>query len=238
MRLRPQLIVAIVGAFVFGIIGQAPAADAPIKMISSVPFVMSKEAETAGIDGTLLINLTVDKSGDVKNVDILAGPAWPCGTEPKKELGAIRRAVKENLEAAKFSPTIKAGKPESTDLQIKFKIGEAYQAELRKREREEALRNGTAAPMFVKGGVMNGRALRLPKPGYPATARPMRIGGTVSVEILIDEKGDVVRAGAISGSLVLQESARTAACGAKFGPTKLDGNLVKVYGVVTYNFVP
>lgn len=238
MKIKLPLIFAFVAACVCGVLGQAQVSDTPAKVNSSIPFVMSKEAEAAGIDGTLSVDITVDKSGDVKKADIIAGPAWPCRSEPKKELADVRRAVKENLMAAKFSPTIKGGKPESTDLQLKFKIGEAYQEELRKREREEALRNGTVPPGFVKGGVLNGRALRLPKPGYPATARPTRIGGTVSVEIVIDEQGDVIRAGAISGPLVLQESARTAACGAKFGPTQLNGNPVRVTGVVTYNFVP
>ncbi|MBK8302571.1 MAG: energy transducer TonB [Pyrinomonadaceae bacterium] len=225
-------------ASVCGVFGQAPAADAPAKVISSIPFVLSKEAEAVGIDGTLSVDITVDKSGAVKKADIVAGPAWPCGTELKKELEDVRRAVKENVMAAKFSPTIKGGKAESTDLQLKFKIGEAYQNELRKREREEALRNGTAPPVFVKAGVVNGKALSLPKPGYPSAARPNRIGGTVSVEVHIDEKGNVVRAGAISGHPVLQDASRVAACGAKFSPTKLDGNFVRVSGVVTYNFVP
>ena len=103
MKRKLPLIFVLVAACVCGIVGQSPVSDAPAKVISSIPFVMSKEAEAAGIDGTLLLDITVDKSGDVKKVDIIGGPAWPCGAEPKKELAEVRRAVKENVMAFNFA---------------------------------------------------------------------------------------------------------------------------------------
>lgn len=217
--------------------GQTPG-DSTIKIVKSTPFQMSKESEIAGIDGALVLSIEVDKTGKVKKAEIVAGPAWPCGTEPKGELSDVRRGVKENVLSSVFSPAMKDGKPQSSDLYINFVIGEAYQAELRKREREEALRRGEEPPRVVKGGVLNGKALRLPRPEYPFVARSQRLSGSASIQVLIDEKGDVVRAGSVSGHPALQESARTAACSAKFAPTLLDGKPVRVNGVITYNFVP
>ena len=93
-------------------------------------------------------------------------------------------------------------------------------------------------PTIISGGVLNGKATELPKPTYPAVARANRDSGAVSIQVLIDEEGKVVRAGAVSGAPTLQFAARESACGAKFTSTTLSGNPVKVSGVITYNFVP
>ncbi|HEX3100830.1 MAG TPA: TonB family protein, partial [Pyrinomonadaceae bacterium] len=94
------------------------------------------------------------------------------------------------------------------------------------------------APKTVSGGVLNGKAISLPKPAYPPAAKAVRAGGSVSVQVLIDEEGRVVSASAVSGHPLLQQAAVAAARGARFSPTLLSGQAVKVSGVITYNFVP
>lgn len=89
----------------------------------------------------------------------------------------------------------------------------------------------------ISGGVLNGKALSLPKPAYPPIARQAHASGTVVVQVVIDEQGNVVTATAVSGHPLLRVAAATAARGAKFSPTKLSGKPVKVTGVITYNFV-
>lgn len=89
----------------------------------------------------------------------------------------------------------------------------------------------------VSKGVVNGSAVSFPKPAYPAAAKAVRASGAVNVEVLIDEKGDVISASAVSGHPLLRQSAVQAARGAKFKPTTIDGEAVKVKGVVVYNFV-
>lgn len=90
----------------------------------------------------------------------------------------------------------------------------------------------------ISGGVLNGKATRLPTPAYPPAARAVRAGGSVSVQVLIDENGNVISASAASGNPLLRAAAVAAARGAKFSPTKLSGQPVKVQGIITYNFVP
>jgi TonB family protein len=94
----------------------------------------------------------------------------------------------------------------------------------------------TVLPTQVSGGVLNGRALRLPKPDYPATARAAGASGTVTVEVTVDETGKVIEARAISGHPMLKPSATAAARQARFAPTKLSGQPVKVTGIINYNF--
>jgi protein TonB len=90
----------------------------------------------------------------------------------------------------------------------------------------------------ISGGVLNGKAISLPKPQYPAIARTARASGTVTVQVTIDENGSVISAHAVGGHPLLQAAAVAAARQARFSPTKLSGQPVKVTGVITYNFLP
>jgi protein TonB len=85
--------------------------------------------------------------------------------------------------------------------------------------------------------VLNSEALSLPKPPYPPIAKQLRIQGLVNVQVLIDETGKVVSAKAVSGNPALMSAAQHAAFGARFSPTMLGEQAVKVSGVITYNFV-
>ena len=89
----------------------------------------------------------------------------------------------------------------------------------------------------ISGGVLNGKAISLPRPAYPPIARQAHASGTVVVQVTIDENGSVISARAVSGHPLLQAVAVAAARGARFSPTKLSGQPVKVTGVITYNFV-
>ena len=88
----------------------------------------------------------------------------------------------------------------------------------------------------VSGGVLNGKAISKPQPAYPPIAKAARASGTVTVQILVDESGRVVSASAVSGHPLLQQAAVSAARNARFSPTLLSGQPVKVSGVITYNF--
>lgn len=88
----------------------------------------------------------------------------------------------------------------------------------------------------VSGGVLNGTAVLLPPPIYPEAAKRMRTQGLVSVDVILDETGKVVSANASSGPQILREAAVQAALRARFSPTKLSGQPVKVSGVINYKF--
>ena len=89
---------------------------------------------------------------------------------------------------------------------------------------------------LVSGGVLNGKALALPAPSYPDTARRMRTAGTVTVEVVVDESGKVISAQATSGPQGLREAALQAALKARFSATTLSGRPVRVTGVINYKF--
>lgn len=88
----------------------------------------------------------------------------------------------------------------------------------------------------VSGGVLNGTALSLPSPIYPESARRLRTAGIVTVEVVVDETGKVISAVATSGPALLRDVAVQAALRARFSPTKLSGQPVKVAGLINYKF--
>jgi periplasmic protein TonB len=90
----------------------------------------------------------------------------------------------------------------------------------------------------VSKGVLNGQASYLAKPPYPPAARAMGVTGAVNVQILIDEKGNVVSAVAASGHPLLRAVSESAARQSKFTPTRLSDQPVKVTGFIIYQFKP
>ncbi len=93
-------------------------------------------------------------------------------------------------------------------------------------------------PDNISKGVVNGSAVRLPRPSYPAAARAVGARGAVNVQVVINKRGRVISARAVSGHPLLRRSAEQAARRARFRPTLLSGQPVNVTGVIVYNFVP
>lgn len=85
--------------------------------------------------------------------------------------------------------------------------------------------------------IVNGRALKLVKPGYPDDARKARVSGTVLVRVQIDKEGKVTEATAVSGHPLLLAACVEAAKRSLFTPTLLADEPVEVAGVIQYNFV-
>lgn len=88
----------------------------------------------------------------------------------------------------------------------------------------------------VSSGVLNGKAISLPKPTYPPAARSAQVSGVVTVEVVIDESGKVISAKASDGPQLLRQAAEQAARLARFSPTILSGQPMKVSGQINYNF--
>jgi TonB family protein len=148
--------------------------------------------------------------------------------------GNFRRTLvarSESINAADVSPPIRRGVTTLDDL-------DRIDLELKDLIKEQPASSPPAPPKgAVSGGILNGKAISLPRPAYPQIARSAHASGTVVVQVVIDEKGNVIWARAVSGHPLLQEPSRQAALGARFSPTTLSGQPVKVSGVITYNFV-
>jgi protein TonB len=86
------------------------------------------------------------------------------------------------------------------------------------------------------GGVLNSRAISLPVPTYPTIAKQVGAQGPVTVQVLVDERGNVVSAKAISGNPLLRSAAEAAARQSRISPARVGEQNVKTMGLLLYNF--
>ena len=96
---------------------------------------------------------------------------------------------------------------------------------------QQGQQNQKRAP--VSGGMLNGKAIYMPSPEVPSG----EANGVVIVQVLVDEQGAVVEARAVAGPPALHAAATNAARLARFNPTFLMGEAVRVSGTLSYNFV-
>ena len=94
------------------------------------------------------------------------------------------------------------------------------------------------APKPINAGAagLSGKAIKKVQPTYPPVAKAAGAQGPVSVQIVVNETGEVESAKATAGHPLLQNAAVTAAREWRFSPTKLSGNAVKVAGTISFVF--
>lgn len=178
----------------------------------------SAEARAAGACGMVNVQVVIDTEGKVISASAVSG-------SPLLESAAVNAA-----RQAEFTPTTISGQPVNVTGAIVYNFACDEMGRM-----DESI--GTIDEQWtINGGVVNGKALGIPKPGYPAAARAVGARGSVQVKILIDEEGSVISAEAISGHPLLRQASVEAARGAKFSPTMLDGIPVRVSGVLVYVF--
>jgi len=86
------------------------------------------------------------------------------------------------------------------------------------------------------GGVINGRAVELVTPAYPAIARSAHASGEVIVRVIIDKEGNVMAAQVLDGHPLLRAASIKAAKASRFNPTLVEGQPVNVIGRILYSF--
>ena len=90
---------------------------------------------------------------------------------------------------------------------------------------------------IVDLGQLVGRATNLVKPDYTSEARQAGINGSVTLQLSLDEQGNVISTKTISGlPNGLTEQAIAAAKNSTFTPATLNGKPAKSIGTITYNF--
>ncbi len=115
---------------------------------------------------------------------------------------------------------------------------QSERAELQQKVGQLRAKSGSSVTLVENVGILNGKALEVARPEYPLEAKRAKASGTVSVQMYIDEQGEIVHVCAISGHELLQQTAENAAYRSRFPPTRLNGKAVKVTGILNYNFVP
>jgi TonB family protein len=172
---------------------------------------------------TISVQVVIDESGNVIYAKAISGHPL------------IRYAVERAAKQAKFPPTLVNPGPVKVKalLVYKFKPDGAIETEINKNDNSQRLYKKT----IISCGQCNSKPILLAKPEYPKAASAVGASGAVSVQFLIDEKGNVESAEAKSGHPLLWAESVKAALKSKFKPMLIGGNPVKFYGVIVYNFI-
>lgn len=88
----------------------------------------------------------------------------------------------------------------------------------------------------VAAGVMRSFQIRKVNPTYPEKARRKRIQGTVTMNAIIDQGGNVASLELVSGDPILAKAAMEVVKQWKYRPYLLDGHAVEVETVLQVNF--
>ncbi len=194
-------------------------------------------ARAARIEGTVSVKVLIDEEGNVISAEPVTEPNK---TEKRVVEGDVVRiemvetappdpilldAAQRAAMMAKFAPTQLSGVPIKVSGVIVYNFVAGGRSEI------------PASGGMISGGVLNGKAISLPKPAYPPAAAAVRAEGAVTVQVTVDENGEVISAAAVSGHPLLRAASVEAARGALFSPTTLEGKAVKITGVITYVFV-
>jgi TonB family protein len=193
-----------------------------------------KAAVSAQAEGNVEVQILVNEKGEVMNARAVSG-------DPLLGEAAESAARRARFRGAKLSakPARIYGVINYTFIRPRQKSATAPPA--------SALSSGSPVTTPVdpsKPAVINlseealrAAAIELPQPAYPQAAIAAQAEGNVEVQILVNEKGEVMNARAVSGDALLGEAAEAAARRARFTGAKLSAKPARIYGVINYTFV-
>jgi TonB family protein len=137
----------------------------------------AKKTERNSLKGSINVQIKIDKEGNVKSATSISGSPL------------LRKEAEESILKAKFPVTRLSGEPVEVGCTIVYNV---YLDE-------------TFDPKVVNGGIINGMALNLVKPKYPAVCRAARCAGIIFVQVVFDTiTNKIESAVAISGHPLLR----------------------------------
>ncbi len=200
-------------------------------------------ARQARIQGAVVLNITISKSGEVRDVELVSGHP------------ILAPAAIEAIKQWRYRPYERDGQPVEieTTVQINFSLPEylqpagvvgdgppgsspmqsiAGQVHLCKESPADSL----PKRVRVSQGVMQGLIISKQAPSYPEQARNQHIEGTVLLAMEIGKDGAVCDVALISGHPLLADSAIDAARQWKYRPYLLNGMPIEVETQAQVNF--
>ena len=90
---------------------------------------------------------------------------------------------------------------------------------------------------IISAGVLNVKAIDIPKPEYPAEAKAEKVVGEIKTSVFVNESGKVVWARVDNGHPLLQEAVKKVVCKPTFKPATISGHPYAVSGFIIYKFV-
>jgi len=194
-------------------------------------------ARQARIQGSVILQVRINKSGDVESVQLFSG-------HPMLAPAAID-AVKQ----WKYKPYLLNGEPVEVETRVTVNFTLAGE---RPPEGVVGDAPGGIPPdapggvmssspvrpgvVRVSQGVMEGLVVAKVPPEYPADAKAQKVQGVVVLRVIIDREGNVSEIQLISGQPLLATAALDAVKQWKYRPYLLNGSPVEVETQIQVNF--
>ena len=213
------------------------------RMFRRVPPVYPPLARQARIQGTVILKVTITKSGEVANIQLVSGHPMlaPAAIEAVKQwkydpylLNGDPVEVETNV-AVNFTLS---DKPPAAGVTGNVSAGPAGGVVSGVVTNNPGDQTSAAVPQRIRvsAGVAQGLLLSKVNPLYPPDARDQRIQGVVILQATIDKEGNVASLQLISGHPLLAPAAIEAVKQWKYRPYLLNGNPIEVNTQVQVNF--
>ena len=196
---------------------------------ASEEYVAVAKTETGPVNGSLANSQSPVLSPDntTRDREIKPDVTKPAENPPVQENKPVYIPSQQNVQAAQ--PNVQPAQP-NTKEEPKVPVEQPKQ-------QAPAAAPPTAdpgSPLAV--GALTPYATESAKPTYPMAAKFQRTTGVVTVEVLVDEAGNVSSIQKTSGPTMLQTAAKDAIKKWRFKPFTRDGQPVKATGFVSFNF--
>jgi TonB family protein len=210
--------------------------------IQTVDPVYPAPALQTHVQGTVILSVVINSSGDVDGVAQITGPPMlvEAATEAVKQWKY--RPYLLNGEAVEVQTTVRlsfalSGDDDArgsvTDAPVEASTGGDVTGVI-----APAPATGALVPkrIRVSSGLESGMLLSKVQPQYPADAKEARIQGVVVLQATIDKEGNIAQLELISGHPMLAPAAIEAVRQWKYRPYLLNGDPVEVETQIQVNF--
>lgn len=209
--------------------------------ITKVDPVYPPPALKAGVQGAVVLRVTVKKSGEIEYVRLVSG-------DP-----SLTRAAMDAVKQWKYKPYLLNGRPVdiATTVRLDFIISQGTGGTVTDASEDEKSAEGIVgvidAPpgttlgsvperVRVSAGVERLLLQSMVDPVYPPDAKAQRIQGIVILKVTIDRQGNVHDVEIIGGPMILAAAATDAVKQWKYRPYLLNATPVEVESEVQVNF--
>jgi TonB family protein len=187
-------------------------------------------ARQARIQGTVILNVIITKSGDIGAVRLVSGHP------------ILAPAAIEAVKQCRYQPYLVNGQAEdvATSLQINFTLADDRLPDGVAGDtpgvQAGALGGDAGGPPRVSEGVMRGLRTQKIDPVYPSTAFEADVQGLVLLVLRIDREGNVADVTLVSGHPLLVQAAMDAVKQWKYRPYLRNGTPTEVETMVHLRF--
>jgi protein TonB len=186
-------------------------AQAPPKATSEVHPLYPADAVESKIQGTVVLEASVDEAGKVASVKVLR-PVHP----------SLDKAAVDAAKQWTFAPVLEAGKPKAVAIVFlaRFSFGPPA-------GRIGGVMGGVVGaglpPVRAEGTIQPPKNVRMVEPVYPELARQSKVEGIVILEVMTDPQGRVVSAKVLRSIPLLDQAAIDAVKQWEYEPVIVDG---------------